>query len=222
MSLLRILLFFVREAYVNLRRSWRVSLLAVFTITTSLFVGGLFLLLSENLARLLEEWRGQAKVIVYLSAPLPVDERNERWMQLRRHPTWSFYGPEYPDRAELLAQRDRVVKRHPDTIFIGAHIGSDAGDLAAAARTMAAHPNYYVDISGRMGELAGSRTPPGGSSSSTRTVSSSAPTAFPAGPTSLATGSTTGSSRRPTSTSTTIATTTRSGSSTAWISLTTC
>ena len=75
MSLLRILLFFVREAYVNLRRSWKVSLLAVFTITTSLFVGGLFLLLSENLARLLDDWRRQAKVIVYLRAPLPAADR---------------------------------------------------------------------------------------------------------------------------------------------------
>ena len=66
MSLLRIFLFFLREAYINLRRSWRVSLLAVFTITTSLFVGGLFLLLSENLARLLEDWRREAKVIAKL------------------------------------------------------------------------------------------------------------------------------------------------------------
>ena len=84
MSLLRILLFFLREAYVNLRRSWKVSLLAVFTITTSLFVGGLFLLLSENLARLLEDWRRQAKVIVYLDAPLPADQRDELVARLER------------------------------------------------------------------------------------------------------------------------------------------
>ena len=82
MSLLRILLFFLREAYVNLRRSWRVSVLAVFTITTSLFVGGLFLLLSENLARLLDDWRQQAKVIVYLRSPLPVAERQDLVDQL--------------------------------------------------------------------------------------------------------------------------------------------
>ena len=84
MSLLRILFFFVREAYVNLRRSWKVSLLAVFTITTSLFVGGLFLLLSENLARLLDDWRRQAKVIVYLRAPLPAAERTELTKELER------------------------------------------------------------------------------------------------------------------------------------------
>jgi cell division transport system permease protein len=74
LSLLRIFLFFLREAYINLRRSWRVSLLAVFTITTSLFVGGLFLLLSENLARLLEDWRREAKVIVYLNSSLSAAE----------------------------------------------------------------------------------------------------------------------------------------------------
>jgi cell division transport system permease protein len=75
LNLLRIFLFFFREAYVNLRRSWKVSLLAVFTITTSLFVGGLFLLLSENLARLLEDWQRQARVIVYLRSPLAEPER---------------------------------------------------------------------------------------------------------------------------------------------------
>ena len=84
MSLLRILLFFLREAYINLRRSWRVSLLAVFTITTSLFVGGLFLLLSENLARLLEDWRRQAKVIVYLNAPLPAEQRADLVSRIER------------------------------------------------------------------------------------------------------------------------------------------
>ncbi len=77
LSVLRILLFFLREAYLNLRRSWKVSLLAVFTITTSIFVGGLFLLLSENLARLLEDWQRQAKVIVYLRSAVTADERHD-------------------------------------------------------------------------------------------------------------------------------------------------
>jgi cell division transport system permease protein len=84
LSLLRILLFFLREAYVNLRRSWKVSLLAVFTITTSLFVGGLFLLLSDNLAHLLEDWRHQAKVVVYLRAPLPAAQRADLLQRLEQ------------------------------------------------------------------------------------------------------------------------------------------
>jgi cell division transport system permease protein len=84
LSLLRILLFFLREAYINLRRSWKVSLLAVLTISTSLFVGGLFLLLSGNLAGLLEDWRQQAKVIVYLREPLLEAERDDLMQRLEQ------------------------------------------------------------------------------------------------------------------------------------------
>jgi predicted TIM-barrel fold metal-dependent hydrolase len=83
----------------------------------------------------------------------PVDERNERWMQLKRHPDWSFFGPQFPPREELLAQRDRVLDRHPETLFIGAHVGGRAEDLVAAARMLDAHPNLVVDISGRVAEL---------------------------------------------------------------------
>jgi predicted TIM-barrel fold metal-dependent hydrolase len=83
----------------------------------------------------------------------PVDETNERWMQLKRHPTWSFAEPELPDRATLFAQRDRVIARHGGTIFICAHVGSHADDLAAAGRLLDACPNAYVDISGRVGAL---------------------------------------------------------------------
>lgn len=83
----------------------------------------------------------------------PADADNERWMQLQRHPDWSFYGDGFPSREQLLAGRDRIVGRHPATIFIGAHVGSDAGDLAAVGEVMDRHPNFYVDISGRVGEL---------------------------------------------------------------------
>ncbi|NIP84711.1 MAG: amidohydrolase family protein [Planctomycetales bacterium] len=83
----------------------------------------------------------------------PVDERNERWMQLQRHPDWSFYGPPFPDRKALFDQRARVMRRHGDTTFICAHVASHASDLAAAGRLLDQHPNAYLDISGRVGEL---------------------------------------------------------------------
>jgi predicted TIM-barrel fold metal-dependent hydrolase len=84
---------------------------------------------------------------------LPIDETNERWMQLKRHPDWSFHGDEFPSRAEVLAQRDRMMKRHRGTTFIGAHLGSSAEDLAALTRTLDEHANFYVDFSGRVAEL---------------------------------------------------------------------
>lgn len=83
----------------------------------------------------------------------PSDEHNERWMQLARHPDWSFHGDDFPTYEALLAQRNRVLARHRGTTFVGAHMGSRAGDLAGLAKDLAAHPNFYVDISGRVGEL---------------------------------------------------------------------
>lgn len=83
----------------------------------------------------------------------PIDEKNERWLQLARHPDWSFYGDEFPSRSQLFAQRDRLITNHPNTKFIGAHIGSHADDLAAAAAVLEKHANFYVEISGRVAAL---------------------------------------------------------------------
>ena len=83
----------------------------------------------------------------------PIDERNERWLQLKRHPDWSFHGPAYPAREEVLAQRDRVIARHPRTTFIGAHLGDNAEDLPALSRRLERMPNFLVDLSAREAEL---------------------------------------------------------------------
>lgn len=66
MSLLKALRYFFREATVNLLRGWKVSLLAVLTIAVSLFIGGAFLLVSDNLESSVERWRGEMRVVIYL------------------------------------------------------------------------------------------------------------------------------------------------------------
>lgn len=66
MSLLKALRYFFHEAVVNLARGWKVSLLAILTITVSLLVGGAFLLVSRNLLASVERWRGETRVVVYL------------------------------------------------------------------------------------------------------------------------------------------------------------
>lgn len=68
MTLLQALLYFFREALLNLLRGWKVSLLVAVTIGVSLFVGGLFLLLSAAVSRSVEAWRGDARVVAYLAA----------------------------------------------------------------------------------------------------------------------------------------------------------
>jgi cell division transport system permease protein len=65
-SLLKALQYFLREALVNLVRGWKVSLLAILTITVSLLVGGAFLLVSRNLLASVERWRGETRVVLYL------------------------------------------------------------------------------------------------------------------------------------------------------------
>jgi cell division transport system permease protein len=66
MNLARALVYFAREACLNLLRSWRVSLLAVVTIAVSLMLGGTFLLASRNLEGSVERWRGEMRVVLYL------------------------------------------------------------------------------------------------------------------------------------------------------------
>jgi cell division transport system permease protein len=73
-SLARALRYFAREACLNLLRSWRVSLLAVLTITVSLLLGGAFLLASRNLAASVEGWRGQLRVVIYLKPGTPASD----------------------------------------------------------------------------------------------------------------------------------------------------
>lgn len=96
-------------------------------------------------------------VLIHTADPqaffLPVDARNERWEELHRRPQWSFYGPGFPSRKELLAARNRVLARHPRTTFIGAHVANGAEDLAEVGRWLDTYPNLYVDIASRISEL---------------------------------------------------------------------
>jgi predicted TIM-barrel fold metal-dependent hydrolase len=96
-------------------------------------------------------------VLIHVADPaaffLPIDETNERWEELRRHPDWSFSGPDAPSREALLEALLTIASRHPKTIFIGAHVASNAEDLATVARWLDEHPNLYVDIAARIAEL---------------------------------------------------------------------
>lgn len=66
MTFLQALGYFVREASLNLVRSWKVSSLAVLTIAVSLFLGGTFLLVATNLSEQVGQWRSDPKLLVYL------------------------------------------------------------------------------------------------------------------------------------------------------------
>ena len=106
-------------------------------------------------------WRTCAEldmpVLIHVADPAaffePIDGHNERWMQLYRHPDWAFSADEFPSRAQILDERDRMIARHPETNFIGAHVANEAEDLASVGERMRRLPNLYADISGRVAEL---------------------------------------------------------------------
>ena len=82
-----------------------------------------------------------------------IDETNERWEELHRHPEWSFPADKFPSRKQLLEARNRVLARHPKTNFIGAHVANNAEDLATVAGWLEQYPNLYVEFASRIGEL---------------------------------------------------------------------
>jgi len=83
----------------------------------------------------------------------PLDRFSERWHELNDHPEWLFYGKDYPKRADLHAQRIKVIARHANTTFICAHMANDGEDLAEVGGWLDAYPNMYVDIDARISEL---------------------------------------------------------------------
>lgn len=67
---------------------------------------------------------------------LPIDRFNERYEELGAHPTWSFYGRDFPAFREILDARDRVFARHPRTTFVGLHVGHWAENLRAVGEML--------------------------------------------------------------------------------------
>lgn len=96
-------------------------------------------------------------VIIHVADPVaffePLDKHNERWEELHAHPDWRFPSPPFPSFMSIMDGLASLVARHPNTIFIGAHVGCYAENLAWVGKLLELCPNFYVDISARLGEL---------------------------------------------------------------------
>lgn len=97
-------------------------------------------------------------VLIHTADPAPfwqpIDQYNERWLELKTHPgrkrdtqkgdfTWE----------QLIAQQHRVFKKHTKTIFINAHMGWYPNNLAKLSELLAEMPNMYVEIGAVIAEL---------------------------------------------------------------------
>jgi predicted TIM-barrel fold metal-dependent hydrolase len=96
-------------------------------------------------------------VMIHVADPaaffLPLDNENERWEELHAHPDWQFPSPPFPSFDAILGGLANLVARHPRTTFIGAHAGCCAEDLGWVSALLDRCPNFYLDISARLGEL---------------------------------------------------------------------
>jgi predicted TIM-barrel fold metal-dependent hydrolase len=96
-------------------------------------------------------------VLIHVADPVaffdPIDETNERWEELGVHPDWAFTSPPFPPFLHIMHGLASLVTRHAKTIFIGAHVGCYAENLSWVGALLDRCPNFYVDISARIGEL---------------------------------------------------------------------
>ena len=96
-------------------------------------------------------------VLIHVADPVaffdPIDETNERWEEIGAHPDWAFTSPPFPSFMKIMDDFKSLVTRHRATTFIGAHVGCYGENLGWVGQMLDDCPNYYIDISARLGEL---------------------------------------------------------------------
>jgi hypothetical protein len=111
--------------------------------------------------RLIPIWEAAGElslpVMIHIADPVaffePINETNERLEELQAHPDWAFTSPPFPSFISIVESFANLVARHPQTTFIGAHVGCYAENLAWVGALLDRCPNFFVDISARIGEL---------------------------------------------------------------------
>lgn len=83
----------------------------------------------------------------------PVDEHNERWLEIVTHPRRKR-GPSDPEPWEqLIEEQHRMFKKHPHTTFIAAHFGWYPNDLHKLGLLLNDMPNVMVEFGAVIAEL---------------------------------------------------------------------
>ncbi len=100
--------YFLREALVGLLRGWRTSLLAVLTIAVSLFLTGVFLLLSTNLRAVVDGWRDESRLMVYVADDADAEDLTRIATVIRKHAWVTDAKTVSAD-----AARDRFTRAYP-------------------------------------------------------------------------------------------------------------
>ena len=72
----------------------------------------------------------------------------------KNNPEYHMYQhPEVPTHEQQIAARDNLLERYPQMKFIGAHLGSLEWNIDEVASRFDRYPNFFVDLSARMGHI---------------------------------------------------------------------
>ncbi len=86
---------------------------------------------------------------------LPLKAGSPHYGYYSRNPEWHMYNkPAFPAHGTLMDARDNVLAKHPRLRMIGAHLGSLEYDVDEVATRLDRYPNFAVDISARLSDLA--------------------------------------------------------------------
>ncbi len=83
----------------------------------------------------------------------PMDEHNERWLELATHPNRKRGENSPVPFEQLMEEQHRMFKRHPNTTFIAAHFGWYPNDLGRLAKLLDEMPNVMVEFGAVIAEL---------------------------------------------------------------------
>ena len=83
----------------------------------------------------------------------PMDQYNERWLELKTHPGRARPPNKNPSWETLMGEQHNLFARHPNTVFIAAHLGWLGNNLAELGRLLDRLPNVNTEIAAVLYEL---------------------------------------------------------------------
>ena len=97
-------------------------------------------------------------VLIHTGAPKafwdPVDEKNERWLELVTHPNRRRSETHPAPWEQIMGEQRTLFKRHPQTTFIAAHFAWQANNLSQLGRWLDETPNMMIEMGAIIAELA--------------------------------------------------------------------
>lgn len=122
---------------------------------------GNYVLIDHPIFRPIFDWLADHNktLLMHIGEPLacwqPLDPENPHYGYYSQNPQWHMHGrTDIPSHAAQVAARDRVIENHPNLRVVGAHLGSLEFDVREIARRFDRYPNFAVDTSARLPDLA--------------------------------------------------------------------